>query len=69
MKWQVNTKVYKSKTGEFVGDGTASLEADSKKDAKFLIGHGIILANTPEGYRVVPDVRTLKPYAGMKKDA
>ena len=67
MAYVVNTKVYKS-NGDFIGKGTAIIEdAEDKDDAKFQINHGVILANTPAGYRIVPDLRTLKPKKEQKK--
>lgn len=57
--YEVKTKVYKE-NGKFIGNGKATVEADDKEHARFLFRHHIIEINTPKGFRIVGDVRTLK---------
>lgn len=58
--YEVKTKVYDKQTNQFVGNSTATIDADDKDEAKFQFYHGIILAFAPESHRVIPDMRTLK---------
>lgn len=60
MLFEVKTSVYRTESGEFIGNSTAEIEAEDKEEARFLFYHGAILASTPKGLRITPDMRTLK---------
>jgi hypothetical protein len=58
--YEVKTKVYKAETGEFIGNSTATVEADDKAEARFFFRHHCIEMNTPKDLKIVGDLRTLK---------
>lgn len=58
--YEVKTKVYKDETNEFIGESTASVEAEDKEEARWCFRHGCIEMNTPDGLRIIGDLRTLK---------